>query len=550
MPEGVFIMRKMLLEAEGIKVSFGLKTVLDMDRMELKDGDRIGLVGENGAGKTTLLSVLSGALTPDEGRVRALCPVAVIRQDRRDAPGEVKKELQSRFRAPEAGENLSGGEETRRRIAAALSEDARVLLADEPTSDLDSEGVLQLTDALKKFNGALLLVSHDRALLDDVTTTIAELADGKLTLYPGNYSAYREQLINRRAFERFEYDQYRSEQARLKKSAQNMVERASQVALPSRMGNSEARLHKRAVSASQANHHQARKAMETRLEKLPEKQRPREDPDIKMEINNASITSRVAVESRNLTMAAGRRTLLTGADFRVPTFSRTALIGPNGCGKTTLIRRILAGQDVTVSPGVKIGFLDQDMRTLDDGASALGNAMKTSIQPESAVRTALARLGIRGDAVFQPVGKMSGGERVKVMLTRLMASDVNLLVLDEPTNHLDVFSLEALGEVLSVYGGTLLFVSHDRRFVEQVATRLVFFENGKLTAFEGAMAEWNARKEHPAAPAPDRMILEIRMAELAARLSKPKKGDDPEALNRQYFELAERIKMIARNTGN
>ena len=539
-------MGKILLSAEGIKVSFGLKVVLDIERLELRDGDKIGLVGENGAGKTTLLNVLTGARTPDEGQVRALAPVAMIRQDRRDAPGEASRELKSRFHAPEARENLSGGEETRRRIAAALSSDARMLLADEPTSDLDREGVEQLTDALKKYGGALLLVSHDRALLDDVVNAIWELADGKITVYPGNYSAYREQLLNRRAFERFEYDQYRSEQARLRKSAQSMVERASQVQLPSRMGNSEARLHKRAVSASQSTHHQARKALQTRLEKLPEKQRPREDPDIKMEINSAGIVSRVAAEARNLTLRAGEKTLLSGADFRVPTFSRTALIGSNGCGKTTLIRAILAGRGVAVSPGVKIGFLDQDMRTLSDEKSALENAMQLSVQPESAVRTALARLGIRGDAAFKPVGRMSGGERVKVMLTRLMASDINFLVLDEPTNHLDVFSLEALGEVLGGYGGTMLFVSHDRRFVQQVATRLLFFENGWLNAFEGTMDEWTARRDKPAALAPDKMILELRMAELAARLGKPKKGDNPEELNRQYLELAEQIRSLSR----
>lgn len=540
-------MGRTLLSAADIKVSFGLRKVLDIGHLEIRDGDRIGLVGENGAGKTTLINVLSGSRAPDEGQVKRLAQVSVIRQDRRDAPGEADLALKSRFRAPEAGENLSGGEETRRRIAAALSQRARVLLADEPTSDLDSEGVQLLTEALKKYDGALLLISHDRALLDDVVSCVWELADGAITAYPGNYSAYRRELLNRRAFERFEYEQYRSEQARLRQSAQRMAERASQVALPSRMGVSEARLHKRAVSASQSNHHQARKALETRLEKLPEKRRPREDPDVKMEINSSGIVSRVAVEARNLTLTAGPKKLLSNADFRVPTYSRTALIGPNGCGKTTLIRAILAGAGVTISPGVRIGALDQDMKTLEDDESALENAMKRSVQPESAVRTMLARLGIRGDAALKPVGKMSGGERVKVQLTHLMASDVNLLILDEPTNHLDVFSLEALGEVLSGYGGTLLTVSHDRRFVEQVATRLIFFESGKLESFEGTMAEWRARKERVNAPAPERMILEMRMAELAARLSKPKKGDNPEDLNRQYLELAEQLRALPRS---
>ncbi len=540
-------MRKMLLAAEGIKVRFGPRTILNIDRLELYDGDRIGLVGENGAGKTTLISVLSGAMTPDEGAVRSLAPVAVIRQDARGEPGPASAEYKSRFRAPEAGENLSGGEETRRRIAAALSKGARVLLADEPTSDLDEEGIRLLTGALDAFDGALILVSHDRALLDDVVHVVAELENGALTLYPGNYSAYRAERERRRAFERFEYDQYRAEQARLRKSAQQKVERASQVHLPSRMGNSEARLHKRAVSASQKRHHQARKALESRLEKLPEVRRPREDPEIRMEIGAAGIVSRVAAEARGLTLRAGEKILLRGADFRVPTFSRTALLGPNGCGKTTLIRALLAGEGVTVSPGVRVGTLDQDMRALEDAKSALENAMSASVQPESAVRTMLARLGIRGDAALKPAGSLSGGERVKVMLTRLMASDANFLVLDEPTNHLDVFSLEALGDVLADYGGTLLFVSHDRRFVEQVATRLVRFENGRIHSFEGTMAEWSARKNAPGIGAPDRTILEMRMAELSARLSKPKKGDNPEELNRQYDEIARQWRELAKN---
>ena len=285
-------MAKLLLAAEGIKVAFGPRTILDVERFELRDGDRVGLVGENGAGKTTLIRVLAGLMAPDVGQIKRYAPVALIRQDRRGAVETATPEMKSRFRAPEEGENLSGGEETRRRIAAALSVGGRVLMADEPTSDLDSDGVALLTNALRRYEGALLLVSHDRALLDDVVTVIAELQDGKLTLYPGNYSTY---------------EQYRAEQARLRRSAQSMAERASQTHLPTRMGNSEARLHKRAVSATQATHHQARKALESRLEKLPEKRRPREDPDVKMEIGVSGITSRVAAEARGLTLRAGRR---------------------------------------------------------------------------------------------------------------------------------------------------------------------------------------------------------------------------------------------------
>jgi macrolide transport system ATP-binding/permease protein len=533
-------MGRLLIEAEGIQVAFGPRMVLDIEKFELRDGDRIALVGENGAGKTTLLKVLSGELAPDSGRVRT-CDVAIIRQEG-EAAGEAGAEMARRFSAPGRAEHLSGGEQARRRIAAALSANAQALFADEPTSDLDQSGIALLTEALKKFEGALLMVSHDRALMDDVATAVAELAGGKLTLYPGNYSAYRQALLGRRAFERAEYEKFRAEQARLRKTAQHMAERASSVSLPGRMGNSEARLHRRAASASQARHHQARKSVETRLEKLPQKQRPREDPAILMQlIRPSGIVSRMAVEARSLSLRAGDRLLLKDALFCVPTGSRTALVGPNGCGKTTLIRQIVKG-GVPVSPGVKIGLLDQDFETLDPEATALENAMRNCVQPQNVVRTVLARLGLRGDAALKKTRLMSGGERVKTLLTRLMVSDANFLILDEPTNHLDVFSLEALGEVLSEYAGTLLVVSHDRRFIEQVATRIVRFCDGRLETFEGPEEPMGARKAEP--PAPDRMILEMRMAEMAARLSKPRKGDNPEKLKAEYDALMARYRLM------
>ncbi len=528
-------MAKMLLSAEGIKVRFGSRKILDIDRLELYDGDRIGLVGENGAGKTTLLDVLSGARSPDGGTVRRLAPVAVIRQDARTGPDRASAEYRRRFRAPEAGVNLSGGEETRRRIAAALSKGARVLLADEPTSDLDEAGVRLLTDALKGFDGALVLVSHDRALLDGVARVIGELEDGTLTLYPGNYSAWQAERARRRAFERSEYDRYRAEQARLRKSAQRMAERASQVHLPDRMGVSEARLHRRAVSASQGSLHQARKALESRLEKLPEARRPREDPEIRMEIAAGGITSRVAAEARGLTLRAGEKILLRDADFCVPTFSRTALLGPNGCGKTTLIRALLAGDGVAVRPGVRIGALDQGTRALKDSKSALENAMRPRCSPERGAHGA-ALLGIRGDAAQKTEASLSGGSASR-WRGRLMASDSNFLGWTSPPTpgHL---SLEALGDVLAGYGGTLLFVSHDSRIVEQVASGCVF-EGGRLVAFEGTMAEWRAAWPPAARPTDD---PQMRMRSWRAAF-KARKGDAG-GTEPRYDEIARQLRTF------
>lgn len=545
-------MGKTLLTCEGLLLRYGPRTVLDIERFELREGDRVGLVGENGAGKTTLLKVLSGEARADAGAVKRLAEISFIRQMDAGAPAELDFDprLRREFAAQEAREGLSGGERTRRRIASALSQPGHILLADEPTSDLDAQGIERLEKHLAAHQGALLLVSHDRALLDAVCTAIAELEDGHLTLFPGNYSAYRREKERRRDFQRFEYEQYRLEQARLRAAIQGKVESASQVLkAPRRMGNSEARLHRRSATEIEEKLHQQRKALSSRLEQLDEKERPREDPAVRIALGAQSpIAARQAAEVRGVTLRFGPRVLLRDAQMTLPTRSRTALIGPNGCGKSTLLERIVRGdRSVRLNPAARIGFFGQDHeRALDGNKTALENAMALSVHPESAVRTVLANLLLRGDDVFKRAGVLSGGERAKVCLARLVVSDCNLLVLDEPTNHLDLYALEALQGVLAGYGGTLLLVSHDRAFVRAVATRLVFFRGQDLWTFEGTMDEWEERQKERADPAKEarlsRTVIEMRMAALAARLSRPQRGDDPEALNRQYQELVEQLR--------
>ena len=550
-------MAKLLLEAAGIEKSYGLRTVLSIDRFELYDGDHVGLVGENGAGKSTFLQILSGDLEPDAGQVRRLAPLALIRQLGTTAEPIADGQLASEFAAPEAREGLSGGEQTRRRIAGALAAHSRVLLADEPTTDLDAEGIARLEKRLRAFPGALVLVSHDRALLDALCTAIACLEGGRLELFSGNYTAFRAEQERRRAFQQFEYDQYRAEQARLRAAIQGKREHAAGVVrLPSRMGNSEARLHRRSATEIEEKLQRTRKALESRLEHLEEKERPAEDPSIRMALGAFSpVTSRTACEVRGMTMRFGPRVLLEDAGLRLPTGSRTALIGPNGCGKTTLLARILSGRDprVRLSPGVKPGWFDQDhARTLDPARTALENAMLNSVYDQSTARTVLARLNLRGEDVFKPLSVLSGGERAKVALARLFLADINLLVLDEPTNHLDIFTLEALQNVLRAYAGTRLFVSHDRRFVEAVADRLVRFEDRRLVTFEGTLGEWE-RQQRADPVREDRQLrvttLQMRLAALAARLSRPEKGDDPEKLQEAYFALAKELREAEREEG-
>ena len=547
-------MAKILLEASHIQKFYGDRTVLDIDRLHIYDGERIALIGENGAGKSTLLSILAGETDPDAGQVRHFCPFSIIHQSG-EARTEGSAHLISEFRAPEQREGLSGGEMTRRRITEALSENAPLLFADEPTTDLDANGISRLKQFLLSYRGTLVLVSHDRSLLNALCTRVLHLEDGKITDFPGTYADYQEELQRKREFQQFEYDQYRAEKARLKAMAQQKAEWAASVKkAPKRMGNSEARLHTREYTNAVLRQSAAKKVVQNRMERLEKKERPRDLPDITMTLGvSRPIGARTILSMQCDRLCAGNQTLISHAGLTLPTGSKTALMGDNGSGKTTLLRTIWGRPSpgtsfqgtVRINPGACMGCFDQDhAQMLDMNVSALENVLETSRFPESLARTVLARLNLRGDNVFKQTRVLSGGEQAKIALARLLLSEVNLLILDEPTNHLDIFTLEALEALLSDYQGTLLLVSHDRAFVQAIANRIVRIENGSLSTFEGTLdqMEKDSRRDTAAADARIRIsTLEMRMAALAARMSAPGKGDRPDLLKAEYEELAAQI---------
>ena len=555
-------MAKCILELNNVQISFGDRLLLDLDRLAVYDGERIGLIGENGAGKTTLLRVLSGELTPDAGQVRRLAPVAMIRQQG-DADAGSDAEIRARFQAQETREGLSGGEMTRNRIAGALSARAGLLLADEPTTDLDREGLGMLRRNLSGFPGAVLLVSHDRALLREICDRIWYLEDGKITVFPGGYDDFMAERLQQRERAAFEYDQYKAEQKRLKESARKMAERASQVKkAPGRMGNSEARLHKREWTDSVLQLSHAKRTIQNRMEHLEVREKPRALPVITMKLGvTHPVEAKNVLDFRCASLQAGGKILLQDTGFVLPAGSRTAVIGPNGCGKTTLLRTLTgqAGNGVDFrgsarfNPAVRIGWFDQHHEsTLNLNASVLENIMSESVHPEHFARTVMACLGIRGDDVYKPLALLSGGERAKTALGKLLLMDCNLLLLDEPTNHLDLFTMEELEKLLAGYGGTLLFVSHDEEFIRKTATRIVSFENGALKTFEGSRQEMKAPRSADRTEE-DRKIavsrLEMQMAAITARLSAPRKGDRPDLLQAEYQRLAEELRALKNPAG-
>ena len=532
-------MNKLILEARNIRKGYGDRELFFIDSLTVYDGERIGITGQNGAGKSTLIRILAGEDEPDEGTVRRFGETALIRQQ--GIPEEGGDGIyRSLFRAQENREGLSGGEQTRSRIAAAFSAHPRLLLADEPSTDLDVEGLKTLREQLESFRGTMILISHDRTLLRQFCTRIWWLEGGKITDFPGGYDAFTEERQRRREREQFEYDQYRTEQKRLKESAQRMAERASAIKkAPSRMGNSEARLHKREATDAILQISHAKRTLQNRMEKMEKKEKPAPLPEIRMKLGVSSpVGAKTALEVRCEQMTAGGRILLENTGFALPTGSRTALTGENGCGKTTLLMALAGASSggtsfsgsIRFNPQVKTGWFDQHHeRTLREDCSVLENIMEDSPHPQTLARTVLSCLGFAREDAFKPVSVLSGGEKAKTAMAKLLLQDLNLLVLDEPTNHLDLFTLET--------------------FVQKVSTRRLRFEDRKLITEE----DGTARKEDAPAEKTDRnlqiMTLEMRLADLSARLAKPRKGDHPEELNAQYLQLAEELRIMKQQNG-
>ena len=524
-------MSKLLLHAQNIQIKFGDKTILDFEQFAVYEGEKIGLVGANGAGKTTLLGVLAGEIKPDEGKVKKVCDTFYFRQfleepqnrnpkktdmevyqDSENAmfPYEWNgKELSDLNVGDKTSMNhISGGEETRLRLAQAFGSDKPLMFFDEPTSNLDRKGIAVLERKLYTVE-TMVLVSHDRALLNALCTKIVELDQGKLTSYDGNYDDYLEQKQAEIARQWTEYERYTSEKKRLEKVLHEKKEHAKQIEKrPKNMSPREAKLRNclshhpkdakaRRMEKSASNVQQRINAMEV-------KEKPKELPKIRPDFRLTDPPeNRIVIRGENLccTYKNGPE-IFSDASFQIANHNRIAVVGDNGAGKTTLLHLIRAAANgalsfckqtsetmtsedsfilnqfshfsgsISIVPKAAIGFFEQNLSTLDYTKTVLENVMEVSVQKEAVARTVLSRLLFFENDMKKPAGVLSGGERIKLAFARLFVSRINILVLDEPTNYLDLSSIEALETMFSEYEGTLVFVSHDKHFIESVATEV------------------------------------------------------------------------------
>ena len=510
---------------------YGERKIIDIDELKINQGEKIGIVGINGSGKSTFLKLICGIVKPDSGKIIINGKISYMEQ------------LNTNYET-----YLSGGELTKRKIEEKVNNNFDIMLLDEPSSNLDIEEIEKLKNRLIAYKGTLCLISHDRNLLDSVVDSILEIEDGKIKKYKGNYSKYKKEKEETRKRKQFEYEQYITEKKRLE-IAINITKNEAKTMrkTPKRMGNSEARLHKRGVENKREKIEKSSKSLETRLEKLDVKEKINNNYNIFMKMpENLKIKSKIIVTADNLNIRIGNIKLFDNIKFEIKTNSKTALIGKNGVGKTTLIKEILSkNPNIKINPSNKISYFRQDLNNLDDDKTIIENVLKDTSQDETTIRNILASLNIKEDDVYKKIKILSGGERVKVLLAKIMTSNSNFLILDEPTNFLDIESIEALEKLMKEFKGTILFVTHDKNLVDNIATDIMIVENKKIIEFEGNYTKYLEYKENRNKKVSNNsLLLDIKLAEITSKLSICKDEKEKKKLEEEYRELLKERKNI------
>ena len=527
------------IELNKIKKNYGLKNILDGFSLELKTGERVALIGQNGSGKSTILKIIAKQESVDSGtiNIRNGAKIGILNQiyenEKEDISVEkflyksfeeilkVEKklnkletqmstevnadklekiineygrmqerfslmggyEIQERFNKicsrfyinkellKQSYNLLSGGEKTRVNLAKLLLTQPEILLLDEPTNHLDIHSLEFLEELILKYKGTVLIVSHDRYFLDKVINKTVLLENGKENIYYGNYSYFLKE-DERRTLAQFE--NYKNQQKQIKKMKESILT-----------------LRKFGDLAGNEMFFKRAKNIEKRLEKMEIIDRVdlnKKSLDLKFNIKKRSGNDVLKLE--NVEKKFDQKVIFKDANLTLNYGEKAALIGKNGSGKSTLIKMIL-GQDTNfqgelkLGTSIKIGYISQNIIFEDNEKTVLDYFLEGNNLSETEARSKLAKYGFRQENAFKRIGKLSGGEKVRIILMKLIQRDINFLILDEPTNHIDIDTREILEEALKEYKGTVLFVSHDRFFINAIANRVLNIEDYKIKSYYG-----------------------------------------------------------------
>jgi ATP-binding cassette subfamily F protein 3 len=552
-----------IITLSGVRKSFGAFQVLDDVSFTVGAGEKIALVGPNGSGKSTILHLILGYDEPDSGALSiipgtsigfmqqdsqisgdhslieevATSATEILRLERElrrleiamtdpnaemevlveeygeiqhefDRLGgyafeaEIKSTLSGLGLGPEHWEKpvgvLSGGQKTRAALAKLLLQKADVLLLDEPTNHLDIEASEWLEEFLQDFSGAVVVVSHDRYFLDRVATKVVDLHERCTHSYPGNYTAFvrqKDDLLRQQA------KQYDRQQEEIKK-LEDFIHRYH--------------------AGQRAKEAKSRQKQIGRIDRI---RRPKTNADqIKLKLAPASRSGNIVMDIQGLYKSFGDKPLFRPLDLLIESGDRIGLIGPNGAGKTTLLRMILedlepTGGAIHMGYGVEIGYFDQNLSQLDTDNTVIEELLDFADMTPGEARNMLGRFLFIGDDVFKSVSALSGGERNRLVLAKLMIQRPNLLILDEPTNHLDIDSRQALDAALRTFDGTIILTTHDRYLLNSVVNRIVHISAGEAKVYEGDY-EFFAEKYRATKPRPTKR--KVKPAPKKADSSQPK----------------------------
>ena len=517
--------------------TFGFKKIFDGFNLEVTTGERIALIGPNGCGKTTLFKIIVGEENLDQGMVsiRKNATIGLLSQippkvsdnvivkdiltksfeetfkverqlreyeeklstaspEKLNAIIEIYSKLQERFMdmggykidekvskicngfkisddiLDRSFNTLSGGEKTIVNLASLIISNPEILLLDEPTNHLDIDTLEWFEQFLKNYKGTIIISSHDRYFLDQVATKIVLIDKGKDEVYHGNYSYYLKES-ERRALA--EFDEYKNQQKQIeamKAAVKKLKEWGERGDNP--------RFFRRAA------------CIERKLEKMELLDRPESKKQLPLDFEINGRSGKDVLVADDLGIIVGDKVLLDGADLYLKYGEKVCLMGKNGSGKSTFVKAVLYGDnickgEIKIGSNVSIGYIPQEIRFENEEATILDTARKLYDGTETHLRALLAKFLFYGENVFKRVGKLSGGEKVRLKLFELIQKKANLLILDEPTNHIDIDTKEMLEEALSEYQGTLFFISHDRYFINKLAERLVNIEEEKFQQYLG-----------------------------------------------------------------
>ena len=435
----------------------------------LEDKEKAAIVGINGSGKTTLLRCILGIEEADEGSI------AFSKEKKMDYLAQQHADIEAEN---EDYDTLSGGQKTRKRLEEILQEKPDLLILDEPTNHLDIGSIQWLEKVLKRYDGAVLLVSHDRYFLDKIVTKVIDLERGKVRMYQGNYSAYAEK---KRQLREAEWKAFQNQQAEIKHQ-EAVIEKLKQF--------------NREKSIKRA---ESREKMLGKVERL---EKPEElENEMKLLFSPRESSGNDVLMAKELGKSYDGRRLFSHGTFSLQRGEHVALIGDNGTGKTTLLK-ILNGLiqadegEFRLGSKVKIAYYDQEHAVLHMEKTLFEEIQDTYPEMNNTkVRNVLAAFLFTGDDVYKRIQDLSGGEQGRVSLAKLMLSDANFLILDEPTNHLDIQGKEVLEEAIRNYEGTVLYVSHDRYFINKTATRIIELFSNRFDNYIGNYDYYIEKKE-------------------------------------------------------